>query len=122
MTEPSRSPAPASSGSAPAAPSGVLDTVYALAAASARTAVELTLRGPAIVRGLASLAQTARVELSPLVVDALRAVPRVTVLLESLLPLAQDLQRSLDTLASAAPDDRRHRGRDRTARSLCQAD
>jgi hypothetical protein len=82
----------------------VLDTVYALAAASARTAVELTLRGPQIVRGLASAAHTATVELSPLVVDALRAVPRVAVVLESLLPLAQDLQRSLDALAAAAPD------------------
>ncbi|HEY2195223.1 MAG TPA: hypothetical protein VGH76_23395 [Actinomycetospora sp.] len=109
MTESSTpgSPAPVSSpgsSSTPSAPSGVLDTVYALAAASARTAVELTLRGPQIVRGLASAAHTATVELSPLVVDALRAVPRVAVVLESLLPLAQDLQRSLDALAAAAPD------------------
>ncbi len=104
-----RSSAPVSSHPQPSptassAPAGVLDTVYALAAASARTAVELTLRGPSIVRGLASTAQTVTADISPLVGDALRAVPRVAVVLESLLPLARDLQQSLDKLAAAAPD------------------
>jgi hypothetical protein len=103
MTESStpRSPAPASSGPAP---SGVLDTVYALASASARTAVELTLSGPAIVRGLAGAAQSVTTDLGPLVGDALRALPRVAVVLEALLPLARDLQESLDRLAEIAPD------------------
>jgi DNA repair ATPase RecN len=100
MTESStpRSPAPASSGT------GVLDTVYALASASARTAVELTLSGPAIVRGLAGAAQSVTTDLGPLVGDALRALPRVAVVLEALLPLARDLQVSLDRLAEVGPD------------------
>ncbi|MCD2197789.1 hypothetical protein LQ327_30900 [Actinomycetospora endophytica] len=93
-----RSPAPASTGP------GVLDTVYALAAASARTAVELTLSGPAIVRGLAGAAQSVTTDLGPLVGDALRALPRVAVVLEALLPLARDLQHSLDRLAEVGPD------------------
>jgi DNA repair ATPase RecN len=97
-----RSSAPVSAESA--RPTGVLDTVYALAAASARTAVELTLRGPEIVRGLANAAQSVTADISPLVGDALRALPRVAVVLEALLPLARDLQDSLDRLATAAPD------------------
>ena len=83
-------------------PSGVLDTARALVVASTRTAVELTLHGPAIVRGIADIAtQGARstADLSPLVADALRAVPRLVSMLEQLLPVASGLQHTLDDLA-----------------------
>src|SRR5687768_6928727 len=84
------------------APHGVLDTARALVVASTRTAIELTLQGPSIVRGIGDIARTGAgtaADLSPLVVDALRAVPRLVRLLEQLAPVASGLQHTLDELA-----------------------
>ena len=83
-------------------PSGFLDSAYMLVSSSARTAVALTLDGPAIVRGLAGLVtQAAQVtgELRPVLGDALRAVPRVVDLIEQLVGVAVELQRTLDRVA-----------------------
>lgn len=102
MTSPQRRPA--AQGSGP----GVLGTAYALAAASARTAVALTLEGPTLVRelgGVMTEAARTTAELRPVVVDAVRAVPRLVALLEQVVPVVVRLEESADDDVAARVDE-----------------